>query len=115
MSWFSSRAPDEVLASRIERLIRHAPRDQETAYTFDRLRTETNADSVAALTLAIQRLVTVGKLKPIFRVESPHSHRWIRDFESAEELPREIPDPVSGEVVEVTPRNTRVLFGVPKR
>ena len=114
MSWFSSRASDEVLASRIERLIRNAPRDRETAYTFDRLRTETRADSVAALTLAIQRLVTAGKLKPIFRVESPHSRRWIQDFESVEELPKEVPDPVSGELVEVTPRNTRVLFGVPR-
>lgn len=115
MPWFRTESEEDLLASKIEEVVSRVREQADAAFTLDRLRTLTGAESLASLTLAVQSLVARGKLRPIVRVESPSNKGGIADFESTNELPRELVDWRTGECVEVTPNTVRVLFAPPRK
>lgn len=114
MNWLRFNSSERDLVSRIEAIIAGTKSEPDAAYTFDRLKTLTRAESSALLTLALQELVASGKLRTIVRVESPKTHGGIGEFGSVNELPAEIYDWRSGVNVEVRPENVRILFATPK-
>jgi hypothetical protein len=105
-----SQGEEKALVSRLEKELASRRDQPDTIFTFDRLKTLTDAGSAAALTLAVRYLIEKGKMKTVVRVESPSNRGGIRDFPTLDEVPKEIYDWRAGKDVEVTRDMVNVLF-----
>ena len=101
-----------MLTHKLEKVLRPQPL-KPAYYSLDRICEEVEPKSRDELILALGKLVRSGRIKKIIRVVSPTTQGGIGDFNSLEEVPKVIPDYFTGNSVEVTPNNLRLLYVVP--
>jgi hypothetical protein len=79
-------------------------------FTFGHLLQEVGPTSPDELALALAQLTTAHFLEKIIRVESPETHGGIGDFRSLSEVPQEIRDWRTNQMIDVRPENLVVVF-----
>lgn len=79
-------------------------------FTFSHLLQSVEPTSPDELALVLAQLTTSHFLEKIIRVESPETHGGIGDFRSLSEVPQEIHDWRTNQMIDVRPENLVVVF-----
>ena len=93
--------------NRLEALVRSG---KHREMTFDHLIYRVEPRSIEALARILERLVTQGTIRRVYRVESPGIKGKIDDFERFEDIPEEIDDWHTGTKLHVTPGDLSVVY-----
>ncbi len=78
--------------------------------TLDHLALEVSPHSVDAFVRILERLVRMGVIGRVYRLESPSSRGKIEDYHSFASIPQRTLDWHADSQIDVTPRDIRVLY-----
>jgi len=79
-------------------------------YTLPHIVQKVSPAAVEDVAAALSELTQKREIEKVLRVESPINSGGIKDFSSASEIPDEMYDPRSNQMIQVRPENVRVLF-----
>jgi hypothetical protein len=85
-------------------------REQQKIYPIARLLDKVGPNSQYSFVEIVSYLVEEGMMKRILRVESPKTRTGLGDYESIEDIPKNIHDETTDENIDVSPQDIKLYY-----